>query len=88
MEAAGHEAAGGVQDRVRAQLAHDQFGVFIQRGAAQDVASPTAGPAHLFRKTWASEPPDPDDFLPLPEFCLKALRMRRAEQIGDEKAAG
>nr|WP_286254540.1 hypothetical protein [Streptomyces graminofaciens] len=29
-----------------------------------------------------------DDFLPLPEFCLETLRMRRAQQTGDRKAAG
>lgn len=31
---------------------------------------------------------DSDDFLPLPALCLKALRMRRAQQTGDRKAAG
>ncbi|MFJ6480659.1 MULTISPECIES: hypothetical protein [unclassified Streptomyces] len=31
---------------------------------------------------------DSDDFLPLPALCLKALRMRRAQQIGDRVAAG
>jgi hypothetical protein len=29
-----------------------------------------------------------NDFLPLPAFCLKALRMRRAQQTADRNAAG
>ncbi|MFF7003901.1 tyrosine recombinase XerC [Streptomyces albidoflavus] len=44
-----------------------------------------AGRQILHRETKTEES---DDFLPLPEFCLKALRMRRAQQIGDRKAAG
>ncbi len=31
---------------------------------------------------------DSDDFLPLPELCRNALRVRRAQQLGDRKAAG
>jgi integrase len=34
------------------------------------------------------ETEESDDFLPLPQFCLKALRMRRAQQSGDRKAVG
>lgn len=44
-----------------------------------------AGRQVLHRETRTEES---DDFLPLPAFCLKALRMRRAQQIGDRKAAG
>ncbi|MGY6023773.1 site-specific integrase [Streptomyces spinosirectus] len=44
-----------------------------------------AGRQILHRETKTEES---DDFLPLPEFCLKALRMRRAQQTGDQKAAG
>ncbi|MGW1745397.1 site-specific integrase [Streptomyces sp. NPDC002092] len=44
-----------------------------------------AGRQILHRETKTEES---DDFLPLPEFCLKALRMRRAQQDGDRKAAG
>ncbi|RZB18367.1 site-specific integrase [Streptomyces sp. F001] len=44
-----------------------------------------AGRQILHRETKTEES---DDFLPLPEFCLKALRMRRAQQTGDRKAAG
>ncbi|ELP69264.1 site-specific integrase [Streptomyces turgidiscabies] len=31
---------------------------------------------------------DSDDFLPVPDVCLAALRVRRAQQEGDRKAAG
>ncbi|WP_030666193.1 site-specific integrase [Streptomyces cellulosae] len=44
-----------------------------------------AGREILHRETKTE---DSDDFLPLPALCLKALRMRRAQQIGDQKAAG
>ncbi|WP_207309718.1 site-specific integrase [Streptomyces kasugaensis] len=44
-----------------------------------------AGRQILHRETKTEES---DDFLPLPAFCLKALRMRRAQQTGDRKAAG
>lgn len=44
-----------------------------------------AGRQILHRETKTEES---DDFLPLPELCLKALRMRRAQQNGDRKAAG
>ncbi len=44
-----------------------------------------AGRQILHRETKTEES---DDFLPLPEFCLRALRMRRAQQDGDRKAAG
>ncbi|MGW0754388.1 site-specific integrase, partial [Streptomyces sp. NPDC002587] len=44
-----------------------------------------AGRQILHRETKTE---DSDDFLPLPSLCLKALRMRRAQQIGDRKAAG
>ncbi|MFJ4785879.1 tyrosine recombinase XerC [Streptomyces sp. NPDC088794] len=44
-----------------------------------------AGRQILHRETKTEES---DDFLPLPEFCLKALRMRRAQQTGDRKASG
>ncbi|MFF8896100.1 tyrosine recombinase XerC [Streptomyces lydicus] len=44
-----------------------------------------AGRQLLHRETKTEES---DDFLPLPALCLKALRMRRAQQIGDRKAAG
>lgn len=44
-----------------------------------------AGRQILHRETKTEES---DDFLPLPDFCLKALRMRRAQQTGDRKAAG
>ncbi|MFI1563729.1 tyrosine recombinase XerC [Streptomyces sp. NPDC020490] len=44
-----------------------------------------AGRQILHRETKTEES---DDFLPLPELCLKALRMRRAQQAGDRKAAG
>ncbi|MCX4477950.1 site-specific integrase [Streptomyces cellulosae] len=44
-----------------------------------------AGRQILHRETKTE---DSDDFLPLPALCLKALRMRRAQQIGDRKAAG
>jgi integrase len=44
-----------------------------------------AGKEILHRETKTEES---DDFLPLPELCLKALRMRRAQQDGDRKAAG
>ncbi|MFJ7229779.1 tyrosine recombinase XerC [Streptomyces tendae] len=43
-----------------------------------------AGRQILHRETKTE---DSDDFLPLPALCLKALRMRRAQQIGDRKAA-
>ncbi|MGW6879803.1 site-specific integrase [Streptomyces goshikiensis] len=44
-----------------------------------------AGRQILHRETKTE---DSDDFLPLPALCLKALRIRRAQQIGDRKAAG
>ncbi|MYV51040.1 tyrosine-type recombinase/integrase [Streptomyces sp. SID3212] len=44
-----------------------------------------AGRQLLHRETKTE---DSDDFLPLPALCLKALRMRRAQQIGDRSAAG
>ncbi|MFI7090879.1 tyrosine recombinase XerC [Streptomyces lydicus] len=44
-----------------------------------------AGRQLLHRETKTEES---DDFLPLPALCLKALRMRRAQQTGDRKAAG
>ncbi|NBE56086.1 tyrosine-type recombinase/integrase [Streptomyces sp. YC537] len=44
-----------------------------------------AGRQILHRETKTE---DSDDYLPLPALCLKALRMRRAQQIGDRKAAG
>lgn len=44
-----------------------------------------AGRQILHRETKTE---DSDDFLPLPALCLKALRMRRAQQFGDRKAAG
>lgn len=44
-----------------------------------------AGRQILHRETKTE---DSDDFLPLPVLCLKALRMRRAQQFGDRKAAG
>jgi integrase len=44
-----------------------------------------AGRQILHRETKTEES---DDFLPLPALCVKALRMRRAQQIGDRKAAG
>lgn len=44
-----------------------------------------AGRQILHRETKTE---DSDDFLPLPALCLKALRMRRAQQRGDRKAAG
>ncbi|MFI5861409.1 tyrosine-type recombinase/integrase [Streptomyces sp. NPDC051546] len=44
-----------------------------------------AGREILHRETKTEES---DDFLPLPALCLKALRMRRAQQLGDRKAAG
>lgn len=44
-----------------------------------------AGRQILHRETKTEES---DDFLPLPELCLKALRMRRAQQTGDRKAVG
>ncbi|MFE1253421.1 site-specific integrase [Streptomyces fungicidicus] len=44
-----------------------------------------AGRQILHRETKTE---DSDDFLPLPALCLQALRMRRAQQIGDRKAAG
>jgi integrase len=44
-----------------------------------------AGREILHRETKTEES---DDFLPLPALCLKALRMRRAQQHGDRKAAG
>ncbi|MFZ3569236.1 tyrosine-type recombinase/integrase [Streptomyces sp. BH097] len=44
-----------------------------------------AGRQILHRETKTE---DSDDFLPLPEVCVKALRMRRAQQTGDRKAAG
>jgi integrase len=44
-----------------------------------------AGRQILHRETKTEES---DDFLPLPALCLKALRMRRAQQEGDRKAVG
>ncbi|MEW2548891.1 site-specific integrase [Streptomyces sp. NPDC047002] len=44
-----------------------------------------AGRQILHRETKTE---DSDDFLPLPALCIKALRMRRAQQLGDRKAAG
>ncbi|MFJ3697566.1 tyrosine-type recombinase/integrase [Streptomyces sp. NPDC090052] len=44
-----------------------------------------AGRQILHRETKTE---DSDDFLPLPALCLKALRMRRAQQFGDQQAAG
>lgn len=44
-----------------------------------------AGRQILHRETKTE---DSDDFLPLPSLCLKALRMHRAQQIGDRQAAG
>ncbi|MGP3687427.1 site-specific integrase [Streptomyces sp. IBSNAI002] len=44
-----------------------------------------AGRQLLHRETKTE---DSDDFLPLPALCLKALRIRRAQQLGDRKAAG
>ncbi|MGW1063738.1 site-specific integrase [Streptomyces aureus] len=44
-----------------------------------------AGRQILHRETKTE---DSDDFLPLPALCLKALRMRRAQQTGDRTAAG
>ncbi|ELS54446.1 putative phage integrase [Streptomyces viridochromogenes Tue57] len=44
-----------------------------------------AGRQILHRETKTEEP---DDFLPLPELYLKALRMRQAQQTGGRKAAG
>jgi integrase len=44
-----------------------------------------AGRQILHRETKTEES---DDFLPLPALCLKALRIRRAQQLGDRKAAG
>ena len=44
-----------------------------------------AGRQILHRETKTE---DSDDFLPLPALCLKALRMRRGQQLGDQKAAG
>jgi integrase len=44
-----------------------------------------AGKEILHRETKTE---DSDDFLPLPALCLKALRMRRAQQEVDRKAAG
>ncbi|MFF3879177.1 tyrosine-type recombinase/integrase [Streptomyces sp. NPDC001978] len=44
-----------------------------------------AGRQILHRETKTEES---DDFLPVPALCLKALRMRRAQQTGDGKAAG
>ncbi|WP_030988933.1 site-specific integrase [Streptomyces sp. NRRL S-1813] len=43
-----------------------------------------AGRQILHRETKTE---DSDDFLPLPALCLKALRIRRAQQIGDRKAS-
>ncbi|MCX4824208.1 site-specific integrase [Streptomyces sp. NBC_01142] len=47
-----------------------------------------AGRQILHRETKTEDTEDSDDFLPLPALCLKALRMRRAQQLGDRKAAG
>jgi integrase len=44
-----------------------------------------AGRQILHRETKTEES---DDVLPLPALCLKALRMHRAQQQGDRKAAG
>ncbi|MFJ3284356.1 tyrosine-type recombinase/integrase [Streptomyces sp. NPDC086669] len=44
-----------------------------------------AGRQILHRETKTE---DSDDFLPLPALCLRALRMRRAQQVADRKAAG
>ncbi|MFI8182064.1 site-specific integrase [Actinacidiphila glaucinigra] len=44
-----------------------------------------AGRQILHRETKTE---DSDDFLPLPELCRNALRMRSAQQLGDRKAAG
>ncbi|GAA2111993.1 site-specific integrase [Streptomyces synnematoformans] len=44
-----------------------------------------AGRRILHRETKTE---DSDDFLPLPALCVKALRMRHAQQTGDRKAAG
>ncbi|MFQ3559510.1 site-specific integrase [Streptomyces gramineus] len=44
-----------------------------------------AGREILHRETKTEES---DDFLPLPALCGKALRMRRAQQLGDRKAVG
>ncbi|MDI5971469.1 tyrosine-type recombinase/integrase [Streptomyces sp. SL13] len=44
-----------------------------------------AGRQILHRETKTEES---DDFLPLPALCVRALRMRRAQQDGDRKAAG
>ncbi|AIA04841.1 putative phage integrase [Streptomyces noursei] len=44
-----------------------------------------AGRQILHRETKTEES---DDFLPLPALCLKPLRVRRAQQTGDRKAAG
>jgi integrase len=44
-----------------------------------------AGRQILHRETKTEES---DDFLPVPALCLKALRMRRVQQIGDRKAVG
>ncbi|GAA4106242.1 site-specific integrase [Streptomyces hundungensis] len=44
-----------------------------------------AGREILHRETKTE---DSDNFLPLPDLCLVALRMRRAQQDGDRKAAG
>lgn len=44
-----------------------------------------AGRQILHRETKTE---DSDDFLPLPALCLKALQMRRAQQLGDRKSAG
>ncbi|MBY8886840.1 site-specific integrase [Streptomyces sp. PTM05] len=44
-----------------------------------------AGRQILHRETKTEES---DDFLPLPALCGKALKLRRAQQLGDRKAAG
>lgn len=44
-----------------------------------------AGRQILHRETKTE---DSGDFLPLPALCPKALRMRRAQQLGDRKASG
>lgn len=44
-----------------------------------------AGRQILHRETRTE---DSDDFPPLPALCLKALRMRRAQQFGDRQATG
>ncbi|MFI0503556.1 tyrosine-type recombinase/integrase [Streptomyces albogriseolus] len=60
--------------------------VDFQRGELYvDHQIQRAGRQILHRETKTE---DSDDFLPLPALCLKALRMRRAQQIGDRKAAG